>query len=49
MGKPGFPNPPSCGEAPGSLPQRGRAREGAAPSQRYPMFIAAMCAPRMTV
>jgi|GEM_PF-808812 len=97
-GATGFPHAPPCGEEPGSLPQRGRAREGAAlpkiphvhcgvvrpahgawcehmgqpgcptplpagrrpvpspsgggpgrgrPSQRYPMFIAALCAPRM--
>ncbi|GEM_PF-1306458 len=29
-GETGFPHPPACGEAPGSLPQQGRAREGAA-------------------
>ncbi len=46
MGKPGFPNPLPAGRSPvpslsGGGPGRGQ------PSQRYPMFIAALCAPRM--
>ncbi len=48
MGKPGFPNPLPAGRRPVPSPSGGGPGRGR-PSQRYPMFIAALCAMRMTV